>query len=75
MTVNDFKNMMMINEPAFAYHDEEYSICWPDNQYHVTASDHPSDINFVFESLDDLLDNWMIQGRPLRQILPDITLI
>ncbi|WP_042435931.1 hypothetical protein [Faecalispora jeddahensis] len=72
MTADAFKKMMACNEPDFSYNGQDYSICWPDGKYYVTASDNPGDIDLVFHSLDDLLDRWIIQGKPLRQILPDI---
>lgn len=72
MTVDEFKEMMMCNEPDFSYNGQVYSICSPDGKYYVTASDRPSDTDLEFDTLDDMLDNWMIQGRPMRLILPDI---
>ena len=72
MTVKQFMEMMMCNEPEFSYNGQDYSICSPDGKYYVTASDSPSDIDLVFSTLDDLLNFWMIQGRPLRTILSDI---
>ena len=74
MTVDSFKEMMQCNEPDFAYNGEKYSICWPRGKYYVTASDSPSDADLEFDTLDDLLDRWMIQGHPLRHILQDIEL-
>lgn len=74
MTVEEFKEIMMCNEPEFGYNGQEYSICWPDGKYYVTTSDNPKDIELEFDSVDDLLDNWIIQGKPLREILPDIDL-
>ncbi|MFR1051495.1 MAG: hypothetical protein ACLSE7_07170 [Lachnospirales bacterium] len=72
MTVDDFKDMMMCNEPDFLYNGQEYSICWPGGKYYVTASDSPGDLDLEFDTIDDLLDGWMIQGKPLRDILSDI---
>lgn len=72
MTVEQFAEMMMCNEPEFSYNGQDYSICRPDGRYYVTASDSPSDIELEFATLEDLLDSWMIQGRPLRTILSDI---
>ena len=72
MTVEAFKEMMLCNEPMFEYNGEEYSICWPGKKYYVTASDSPDDLNLDFKSIDDLLDNWIIQGKRLRDILPEI---
>lgn len=74
MTVERFTEIMLCNEPEFDYNEQTYSICSPDGKYYVTASDSPADMYLEFDTLDDLLDRWMIQGRPLRSILPDIDL-
>lgn len=74
MTIDAFKDMMMCNEPDFSYNGQNYSVCCPDGKYYVTASDSPGDIDLVFDSLDDLLDRWIIQGRPFREIVPNIEL-
>lgn len=72
MTINQFKEMMMFNEPDFQYRGQDYSICSPNGKYYVTASDNPDDINLEFDTLDDLLNDWMIQGHKLRDIISDI---
>ena len=74
MTVERFTEIMLCNEPEFDYNEQTYSTCSPDGKYYVTASDSPADMYLEFDTLDDLLDRWMIQGRPLRSILPDIDL-
>ena len=72
MTVERFKEIMACNEPDFAYNGQEYSICSPNGKYYVTASDSPDDLDLEFGTLDDLLDLWIIQGKPLREVLPNI---
>ena len=72
MTVSRFKEIMMCNEPGFTYNGQNYSICSPNGKYCVSASDSPSDLDLEFDTLDDLLDRWVIQKRPLREILPEI---
>ncbi len=72
MTLNDFRSLLICNEPDFSYNGQVYSICSPDGKYYVTASDSPGDVDLVFASVDDLLDHWIIQGKPLREILPYI---
>ena len=62
--------MILYNEPAFHYNGKGYSICCPDGRYYVTAEDSPSDLDLVFDSPEDLLDRWMIQGKPLGELLP-----
>ena len=74
MTVERFKEIMEYNEPDFGYRGEEYSICWPNGVYYVTASDNPQDQELSFSSVDEKLDHWIIQGKPLREILPEIDL-
>ncbi len=73
MTVKQFEEIMTCNEPDFTYNGQQYSICWPDGRYYVTASDSPGDSELVFDTLDDLLEHWIIQGKPLRSILEDIS--
>lgn len=74
MAVEEFNEMMLCNEPDFGYNGQEYSICCPNGKYYVTASDSPEDADLEFDSLETLLDEWVIQGRTLREILPDIEL-
>lgn len=74
MTVEQFMEIMACNEPEFEYMGEEYSICSPNGKYYVTSSDSPSDVNLEFDTLDDLLDGWNIQGKSLRDILPNISI-
>lgn len=74
MTVEKFKEIMPYNEPSFSYCGKEYSICHPKDTFYVWSEDRPEDSSLEFSDLDDLLDHWMIHGKPLRQILPDIDL-
>lgn len=74
MTIAQFKDMMVCNEPSFGYRGQEYSICWPDGKYYVYASDSPADIDLEFDTLDDLLEHWIIQGKPLKDVLEEIDL-
>lgn len=72
MTVDAFKEIMLCNEPSFSYNGQEYSICSPNGKYYVLASDSVGDAELEFDTLEDLLDNWQVQGKPLREILPHI---
>ena len=74
MTVEQFKDLMLCNEPEFGYNGQKYSICSPNGKYYVTATDSPGDAELEFDTLDLLLDCWIIQGRPLREILSDTDL-
>lgn len=72
MDIDKFKELLNCNEPSFGYKGKEYSICSPDGKFYVTAEDSPGDIDLVFTDSDDLLDHWLVQGKPLREILQNI---
>lgn len=72
MTEMKFREIMICNEPEFDYMGEHYSICSPDGKYYVTSSDRQEDIDLEFDTLDSLMDDWIIQGKSLRDILPFI---
>lgn len=74
MTRSQFIEMLGYNEPSFGYNGKEYSICSPDGNFYVTSEDNPSDLELIFSSADDLLDHWIIQGKPLCEILSQIDL-
>lgn len=46
--------------------------CFPDVDFGVAACDGTGDEYRLFHGLDDLLDNCMIEGKSLREILPEI---
>ena len=72
MNVSEFAEVLTYQEPSFGYNGKEYSICSPDGNFYVTAEDSPGDSELVFSSVADLLNNWIIQGKPLKDIVPDI---
>lgn len=72
MTVDEFRDSLFYNEPNFGYNGKEYWICHPEDKFYVSSEDNPADEELVFDSVDDMLDHWIIQGKPLREIVPDI---
>lgn len=74
MDVSTFKKILTYQEPSFGYNGKEYSICSPDGKFYVTAEDSLKDVDLVFHTADALLDGWIIQGRQLRDIIPNIEL-
>lgn len=74
MTIERFKDIIQYNEPSFRYNGQEYSICSPDGKFYVLSSDNPSDVDLVFDTVDDLLTRWIIQGKPFGEILCDTNL-
>lgn len=64
--------MLLVNEPSFEYNGKEYTIAQPKGFFTVYAEDSPSDEDLVFETSDDLLEHWMIQGKPLKDIVSEL---
>ena len=57
----------------FTYNGKEYSICHPEDKYYgLLPRIAPEDAELEFNSPDDLLDNWIIQGKIIREICEQI---
>lgn len=75
MTEQEFREMMECNEPDLEIRGKYYSItcsCAPDYKYYAMEIGASEDDFLEFESLDDLLEHWVIQGTPLRELLDEI---
>jgi hypothetical protein len=67
---NDIALFLAINEPAFELDGKQYSVCSPSNELFSTWD---SDGNtFDFHGITALLDNWIINGKPFREIVEKI---
>lgn len=74
MTVEKFRDIIRYNEPYFLFQGKTYSICHPDTMFYARCDDWPVDQDIAFQDVDDLLERWVIEGRPLKDILPEIAL-
>lgn len=72
MTIEQFKEMIVYNEPVFLYKGKEYSICHPSNTFYVREASWPANQDIMFHDVNDLLNNWLIEGMPFKEILSDI---
>ena len=77
MTLEEFSEILHYQEPDFYYHGNGYTICWargyfPDVDLGVAPFDGTGDEFRLFHGLDDLLANGIIEGKSLREILPEI---
>ena len=72
MTVNEFRESLIYNEPDIGYKGQNYSICHPKDKYYIFSEDDPAVNDLDFNSVDDMLDHWILEGRTLREIIPDI---
>lgn len=69
MDEKDIALFLMVNEPAFAFGGKQYSVCCPDGTYATWDSDGNT---FDFPDVRSLLDGWMINGKPFRDIVESI---
>lgn len=79
MNINNFKDEAIVNDLSFKYKDKEFSILMDNNSY--LAIDDNGNVkkfdkyNDVYKDLDDLIDNWMIEGQQFKDIVQYIELI
>lgn len=72
MTTEKFITDCAENLNDFAYDDGKISIgIFPDGRDFVCYADPDGD-PVTFSSYDDVLDKFMVDGRPFRDVLPDI---
>ncbi len=70
MNESDIALFLAINEPTFEFDEKQYSVCNPSNELFSTWD---SDGNtFDFHGVTALLDNWIINGKPFREIVEKI---
>lgn len=74
MDTKKFEEILSYNEPTFGYKGKDYTICSPNGKFYVWAEDSPNDENLEFNDYEDLINNWIIQGKPLKSILDEIEL-
>lgn len=64
---SDIEVFIVTNEPAFVVDGKEYSVCCPAAG---SFSTWDSDGNMHdYDGIDSLLDNWVVGGKPFRQIV------
>ena len=68
MTIKEFKDTIW-NDFEFSYNGVWYYICPIDNKYSCGEANHD---DTLFSSPNDILENFMIQGQPLKNVLSNI---
>lgn len=67
---DEIELFLLINEPAFEIGDVQYSVCCPHGKLFCTWD---SDGNtFDFQGIDDLLEHWIVGGKPFKEIVNTI---
>lgn len=66
MTIEEIKKKLeTTNEITFILYSLVYIISKKDNLFYITTGIHDSHIN-AFNTIDDLLDNYLIYGESIR---------
>lgn len=69
MSDKEIELYLMTNEPAFDIGEKQYSVCCVNGIFGTWDSDGNT---LDFHGISDLLDNWVIDGRPFRDIVQSI---
>lgn len=72
MTLQDFMGNYVDNLNDFAYDDGTMNIGIYPNMGVFECCNGVDDEGTTFNSIDDVLDKFMVNGRPFRDVLPDI---
>ena len=70
MTKDDIDLFLQINEPVFDVGEMQYSVCCPEEGLYATWDSKGN--MFDFNSIDDLLDNWIIAGKSFRDVAQEL---
>lgn len=78
MTIDNIKEITMLNDISFNYKDKEYFIFLLNDGYNVGQYGNESkDITFgkhknAEENFNDMIENWIIDGDPLIKLIDKI---
>ena len=76
--IEDFNKGIERGEIEFCYNEREYFICWHNKR--INCSEVTDDkinnplldpIEYYYDTPQEVLDNYMIQGRYFRDIIPE----
>ena len=74
MKLDDLKYQSENDDITFNYKDKEYVICLLKGKYCCGEAGNDEDDN-IFDSFEDMANNWIIQGNKLKDIVKDIGVI
>ena len=69
MNENDIALFLRMNEPVFEIGGKQYSVCAPSNGVSTWDSDGNM---FDFTTVHELLERWIVDGKPFREIVATI---
>lgn len=69
MSIDQLKKHISISDLEFEYNGKWYYICPLNNVFSAGEADtDPTD----YKTFDELINNFLVQGKQLKEILPDI---
>lgn len=69
MSIEDLSNFLELDDLEFTYNDKWYYIC-PLNNIYSAGEANKDDTEY--KTFDDLINNFIIEGKPLKDIVKDI---
>lgn len=78
MDLKELKDIAICNDLNFIYKNKEISIFMDGNSYigvYDGKSQNFNKYNDIYKDLDDLINNWTIEGEKLKDIIKFIKLI
>lgn len=74
MLVDELYDITICNDLTFEYNDKRYVICLLNDGYNV-GEDGNDDNDNVYKTFDDMIENWIIEDKKLKEIVKDIKVI
>ncbi len=74
MNLDNLKYQSETDDITFRYQEKEYVICLLKGKYFCGEAGNDEDDN-IFDSFEDMADNWIIQGNKLKDIVKNIEVI
>ncbi|MDU2283359.1 hypothetical protein [Clostridium sp.] len=72
MKIEDLKGELETNDISFSYNNKEYSICPLDKIY---AGECLNDDDNSFDTFEEMINNWIVDGKKFKDIIKDIKLL
>ncbi|MCM8710533.1 hypothetical protein M2651_05770 [Clostridium sp. SYSU_GA19001] len=73
VTLKQLEEELITNDIAFSYKDKDYVIC-PLEKIYVGEAGNVGDNN-SFDTFEEMANNWIIQGKALKDIISEIELL
>lgn len=69
MTIDELRKYLELDDIEFSYNGKDYFICPLNNIFSAGEADKTE---AEYKTFDDLINNFMIEGKPLKDIITDI---